>query len=117
LEHLHGAIHDGNFETSAFPLRTAQIGVLVAARWRQPRDDARAIQWAREAFTTLDPRGVGGAYVNYAGRDDGRAVATYPRAVADRLSLVKKKYDPRNLFARNHNIAPVDYSAADKSAL
>ncbi|SPL99793.1 FAD linked oxidase-like protein [[Actinomadura] parvosata subsp. kistnae] len=57
--------------------------------------------WAR-----LAPH-VGGAYANFlatAGEDDVAAV--YPAATHRRLAAIKRRYDPRNLFAGNHNVRP-----------
>jgi FAD/FMN-containing dehydrogenase len=57
--------------------------------------------WAR-----LAPH-VNGAYANFltaATEDDVAAI--YPTETYNRLAAVKHRYDPGNLFARNHNVRP-----------
>jgi FAD/FMN-containing dehydrogenase len=46
-----------------------------------------------------------GAYVNFLG-DEGQARvrAAYPGSTWDRLSRIKARYDPTNLFRMNQNI-------------
>ena len=47
------------------------------------------------------------AYVNFV-NDEGpeRVRAAYPGATWDRLAAIKARYDPENLFHRNHNVPP-----------
>ena len=49
-----------------------------------------------------------GAYVNYLGVGDAtdRVRAAYGDAKYDRLSALKSRFDPDNLFRFNQNIAP-----------
>lgn len=50
---------------------------------------------------------LSGAYANFlttATEEDVAAV--YPPATYERLAAVKRRYDPANLFARNHNVRP-----------
>ena len=48
-----------------------------------------------------------GSYVNFIS-DHGEdwMEAAYPGATWDRLRAIKRRYDPTNLFHRNHNIPP-----------
>jgi FAD/FMN-containing dehydrogenase len=48
-----------------------------------------------------------GAYVNFLG-DEGEARVhdAYPDATWRRLTDVKRRYDPTNLFRRNQNVSP-----------
>jgi len=48
-----------------------------------------------------------GAYVGFLGSaEEADVAAAYPRATYERLAAVKRRYDPGNLFGRNHNIRP-----------
>ena len=48
-----------------------------------------------------------GAYVNFLGDDSEAGLrAAYPGSTWERLAAVKARYDPTNLFRRNHNIPP-----------
>ena len=71
---------------------------------------APAVQAARPALDALWGRlapHVTGAYANFltsATEDDVAAI--YPVETYQRLTAVKRRYDPGNLFARNHNVRP-----------
>jgi FAD/FMN-containing dehydrogenase len=65
-----------------------------------------------EVEQTLGPwqavaaRGAG-TYVNFQGSATAEDLAAaYPPATMARLTAVKRAYDPDNVFALNHNIAP-----------
>jgi len=62
--------------------------------------------WARGYWEAVHPYTLGGAYVNFL-MDEGadRIKATY-RGNYDRLTQVKRKYDPDNFFRVNQNIRP-----------
>jgi FAD/FMN-containing dehydrogenase len=62
--------------------------------------------WARNYWTAIQPFATGGAYINFMmdeGQDPIRA--TYGKNF-DKLTKIKKKYDPTNLFRVNQNIKP-----------
>jgi hypothetical protein len=110
IEHLHGAFTDGGAETSSFPLRWASFGILLSARWPDPSQDDAAIKWVQETFSRLDPQSVSPAYSNYTANDDHRAVRAFDK-MAGRLAAIKSRYDPSNLFFRNHNLKPANRKA------
>ncbi|HXL94932.1 MAG TPA: BBE domain-containing protein [Streptosporangiaceae bacterium] len=48
-----------------------------------------------------------GAYVSFLGSaTDADIAAAYPPATYQRLTAIKRRYDPGNVFRRNHNIRP-----------
>lgn len=104
IEHLHGNIRRQPSGESAFPLRDANFGVLIAARWPHAELDALSIAWVREFYATLDPNGASPSYSNYSGADDDRSFASLQDIDRQRLGHVKRKYDPHNLFKRNHTL-------------
>lgn len=107
IEHLHGAYRlDRSCVSSAFPLRWAQFGVLIAARWKDASADDANIAWVRSVHASLGTAGVSASYSNYTPADDSRAIAAYAGPIANRLARVKAQFDPNNLFRRNHNIVP-----------
>ncbi|MEX2246862.1 MAG: FAD-binding oxidoreductase [Dehalococcoidia bacterium] len=79
----------------------------VAASWEQPGDDAANIAWARGAWEELRPFSTGGTYVNFLTEEEtgDRVLQAYGEHVG-RLSGIKAKWDPANLFRLNKNIAP-----------
>lgn len=109
IEHLHGAFHDEDEHTSAFPLRWASFGVLFSARWEAAADDVAGRAWARESVRALDPNGRGGSYSNYTSADDPRALADFARtqSIRDRLTSVKRRVDPTGIFGSAHLQPPI----------
>jgi UDP-N-acetylenolpyruvoylglucosamine reductase len=64
-------------------------------------------KWTKECWEAIHPFSSGGAYSNFMMADEGddRVKATYGSNY-DKLSSIKKKYDPDNLFRVNQNIKP-----------
>lgn len=73
-----------------------------------PSLDATAAHtgWLDDFATALD-QGDDGKYVNFV-LDEGEAGVhqAYPGATWDRLTALKRHYDPTNLFRLNQNIPP-----------
>ena len=62
--------------------------------------------WTINYWEALHPYSAGGAYVNFMMEEgQSRVLATY-RDNFDRLSKIKSRYDPGNLFRVNQNILP-----------
>jgi FAD/FMN-containing dehydrogenase len=106
LRALGGAMARVPEDATAFAHRTRGIMVNVAAFY-----DGEADRPAREAWVTnlvdVLGRGDDAAYVNFLGVDDpDRVRAAYPGPTWDRLRAIKARYDPTNLFRRNHNVPP-----------
>jgi len=82
----------------------------VHGRWQDRGKDSACIGWARDLFNATAPFATGNVYVNFLTNDEGdRVRAAYGRNY-DRLSKLKNKYDPRNLFRLNQNIRPLAYA-------
>ncbi len=64
--------------------------------------------WARAFWADLVPHASGvGSYVNFMSDiDEDRVIASYGPEKYERLSLLKAKYDPENVFHLNANIRP-----------
>jgi hypothetical protein len=61
---------------------------------------------ALAAWPALAAR-TSGAYAGFLGpTTDAGIAAAYPAATYRRLAEVKRRYDPGNVFRRNHNIRP-----------
>jgi FAD/FMN-containing dehydrogenase len=106
LRVLGGAMARVPADETAFAHRQRRILVNVAAFYDGPQDKPIREAWTKAFASALD-QGCCGAYVGFVG-DDGEsgARAAYPGATWDRLAAVKARYDPTNLFRRNHNIPP-----------
>ncbi len=102
---LGGAIEDVSEEETAFPHRRVPFISTPGVRWHDRTDDGRVIGWLREASRRIQEHAVPGAYVNFITEPEGRVRDAYG-ANLNRLSEVKRAYDPTNLFRANQNVPP-----------
>ncbi|TDD68632.1 FAD-binding oxidoreductase [Jiangella aurantiaca] len=103
---LGGAISRVADDATAYAHRGRAFMVNVASFLDGPDTRAEREQWVLDTAAIAE-NGAPGAYVNFLG-DDGpaRAREAYPGATWERLTQVKRQYDPDNLFHRNVNIPP-----------
>ncbi len=103
---LGGAMARVPVEDTAFAHRNRRIMVNVAALYEHPEEAAKHEAWVA-GFAAALGKGDSGVYVNFLG-DEGEARVhdVYPGETWNRLAAVKARYDPTNLFRRNHNIPP-----------
>ena len=107
VAHLGGAVNRVPVTSTAYPHRDVNFVVNVHTRWGEASQDQACIGWAREFFGRMAPHATGGVYVNFMPEDETQRVsggAYGPNY--ERLSRLKTKYDPGNLFRRNQNIQP-----------
>jgi FAD/FMN-containing dehydrogenase len=106
LQAYGGAIADIADEDTAFSQRDARFELVCAARWTDPAEDDVRIDEARRYAATVEPF-ASGAYVNVLGNEGARGVRrAYGPEKLTRLSALKTKYDPNNVFHLNQNIPP-----------
>jgi hypothetical protein len=75
--------------------------------WEDPADDDRVRQWVRDVCADVRPWSMDAVYLNFlTDPDPDRMVAALGEANYGRLTEVKRRYDPDNVFHLNHNIAP-----------
>ncbi|HEY4109345.1 FAD-dependent oxidoreductase [Puia sp.] len=95
----------GNNDT-AWNYRNATWAMVIAGVDPDPENDKLITTWARSYWEALHPHSAGGSYINFMMEEgDDRIKATYGDNYP-RLVVVKKKYDPANLFCVNQNINP-----------
>jgi len=108
IEYLRGAISEEADGQSSFPLRDAPYMCTAWASWIEPRHDAENIAWSRRTVEDLRDWQHQGGYVNYMLQDDPTDVVAeiYGSANYDRLTQVKRRYDPQNVFRTYRNVLP-----------
>jgi FAD/FMN-containing dehydrogenase len=106
LRVLGGAMARVPDDATAFAHRRSRIMANVAAMYPSPAEAPTHEAWLDETATVLRQDDAG-AYVNFLA-DEGaeRVRAAYPGETWDRLTAVKRRYDPDNLFSLNQNIPP-----------
>jgi FAD/FMN-containing dehydrogenase len=112
---IDGACHRVGASETAFGFRDASLAVGIGATWREPKDDADNIDWARAYFDAIEPTAMAGGYVNFSSDDDRARVRANYRHNHRRLVEVKRHYDPDNLFRLNQNIRPDGDEGSDAS--
>lgn len=107
---LGGAFSRVPEEETAYPNRSARYLLNIYGFWPRPEDDVRLTEFARKAHGSMQPFAEHGEYLNFLGgeerQDEDAARRTYGPDKYERLLALKQRYDPGNLFSRNHNIAP-----------
>jgi FAD/FMN-containing dehydrogenase len=103
---LGGATSRVALDATAYPHRNANFVMNVHTRWREQADERRSIDWARQLFAETAPHATGGVYVNFMPEDEIDRVASAYGANYARLTALKAKYDPGNLFRLNQNVRP-----------
>ena len=108
LRVLGGAMARVPADATAFAHRGSRIMANVAAFYEGPADKPARQAWGDELAAALR-QDDGGAYVGFLA-DDGEAWVhqAYPASTWERLAAVKRRYDPTNLFRRNHNVPPAN---------
>jgi FAD/FMN-containing dehydrogenase len=103
---IHGAAARVPIDATAFPHRGG-IHMGIYSLWNDAAQDAMNVQWVRSVWESMQPYIPGGVYVNELGEDEGsdRVRLAYGPNYA-RLTQIKRKYDPTNLFRLNANILP-----------
>ena len=99
-----GAVKRVDELATAFPHRNAETMLIIAGGWHDPALDDESIALCREWFYQLVPF-TGGYYDNI--DFDGAEVAGNYGPSYERLTQIKGRFDPGNLFRLNNNVEPV----------
>jgi len=104
---LGGALNKLREDHSAAGNRDARYVFNITGQWESSNDDSKNIQWARTAWTDMKSFSTGGTYINFLTEDEGneRNEAAFGKGMT-RLSEIKSKWDPENIFRSNRNIKP-----------
>ena len=104
---LDGMLNRLREEYSPMGHRNAAYVLNITASWEKAEDDRANIEWARQAWSDMRRFSTGSTYINFLTEEEGeeRIRAAYGKNY-DQLVKVKTKWDPKNLFRMNKNIAP-----------
>ncbi len=106
IAHVGGAMARVPADATAYPQRKAHFIMNVHTRWREASQDAACIGWARKLFDAAAKYAIGSAYVNFMPEDETDRIEKVYGSNFKRLTAIKRKYDPDNLFRSNQNIKP-----------
>ncbi len=100
------SVHQIGAEDTAFNYRSTRWAGVTFGVDPDPANAPKLRDWAVAYWEALHPHSAGGAYVNFMMEEgQARIEATY-RSNYQRLTQLKGRYDPSNLFRINQNIKP-----------
>jgi hypothetical protein len=117
LMHLYpidGAVRRVGADATAWGARNATWSMVIAGI-DSAAESAEALKhWGRAYWQAVHPFNLEGGYVNFLMDEPaGRVQASYGDNY-ERLSRIKAKFDPTNLFRVNHNIEPAKSARASR---
>jgi hypothetical protein len=91
---------------NAFGFRRTGFEFWIHSYWQRAGDRQKSWAWVESFFSAMEPLSTGAVYVNDL-EDEGeaRVRAAYGDKY-ERLSLIKRRFDPDNFFRVNQNIPP-----------
>jgi FAD/FMN-containing dehydrogenase len=103
-----GAMARVGEEETAFANRGVPYLFGIEGNWDRQADSERNLAWVRDTFADLRHFSTGGVYLNFPGflEEGEQLLREGYGGNYERLSAVKTKYDPGNLFRLNANIQP-----------
>jgi FAD binding domain/Berberine and berberine like len=110
LMHLYpidGAVRRVAKDATPWAARDASWSMVIAGISSEPKDAGALRTWGRAYWEAIHPFNLKGAYVNFMDADEAnnRVELSYG-GNHKRLTAIKAKYDPNNLFRVNQNIKP-----------
>ena len=104
---IDGAVHRRQANDTAWSTRDATWSMVIVGLSPDPDDVPMIREWAKGYWGAVHPHNLPGAYPNFMMDDEGdaRVRASFGENYG-RLTSLKHKYDPENLFKVNQNIAP-----------
>ena len=103
---ISGAASRVGAEDTPWAYRDAKYAGVIIGVDADPANADKITKWCKDYWEALHPYSSGGAYSNFM-MDEGqeRVQASY-KYNYNRLTRIKKQYDPNNLFKVNQNIIP-----------
>jgi len=103
---IDGAVHRVAEGDTAWSYREANWAGVIVGVDPDPANKDILRDWAVGYWDAIHPFSSGGAYVNFLMEEGQERVQASYRGNYDRLTKIKAKYDPNNLFKVNQNILP-----------
>jgi FAD binding domain/Berberine and berberine like len=106
IEYYGGVASRVGVSETAFAQRQAQYNVAILAQWVDPGESRRHVGWARGLADSMRPFSSRAYFLNFLGEEEEDTIKAAFGPNYDRLTSIKKKYDPENFFCMNQNINP-----------
>ncbi len=104
---INGVVNKVDSTATPWAYRDANYAEVIIGVDPDSANDEKITKWCKEYWNAAHPYSSGGAYLNFEMSEDGndRVKKSYGKNY-ERLSAIKKKYDPDNFFRVNQNIKP-----------
>jgi FAD/FMN-containing dehydrogenase len=94
-------------DATAFVHRDALYSIQYYSQWTRATDTPRRMAMSNRVYQAMRPYVSGYAYLNYPDVDLPDYARAYWGDNLARLSQVKSKYDPENIFRHGQSVPPV----------
>jgi FAD/FMN-containing dehydrogenase len=91
---------------TAWAYRDAKYAGVIVGIDPDPSNAETITKWCKEYWEAIHPYSSGGAYLNFIMNEGQERIKASYKENYDRLTRIKKKYDPNNFFRVNQNILP-----------
>jgi hypothetical protein len=105
FQHSGGAIGRVAADATAFPHRRSRLNMFAVARWDLVRDGAPHMAYVKDYWSKLQ-HFTNGYYTNEVANEPQKQVDENYQGNIGRLTELKNRYDPTNLFRLNANVKP-----------
>ena len=103
---ISGAASRVSNEATPWAYRDAKYAGVIVGVSPNPDDADKITNWCKDYWEALHPYSSGGAYSNFMMNEGQDRVKASYKHNYERLTKIKKKYDPTNFFRVNQNIQP-----------
>lgn len=100
-------------EETPWAYRDAKYAGVIVGVDPDPANAGKITQWCKAYWEAIHPYSSGGAYLNFIMNEGQDRIKASYKDNYDRLTQIKRQYDPRNLFKVNQNILPKAEPVAD----
>jgi FAD/FMN-containing dehydrogenase len=108
---IDGAVRSVPAGATPFAYRDGGWAGIIAGVDPDPANADLVSQWARDYWQELHPTSAGGAYINFMMNEGQDRIKASYRGNYERLTQIKNRYDPENIFHINQNILPASASS------
>ena len=105
---ISGAAGRVGREETPWAYRDAKYAGVIVGVDQDPANVDKITHWCKEYWEGLHPHSAGGAYSNFMMDEGQERIKASFKHNYDRLTRIKKRYDPENFFRVNQNIQPGD---------
>jgi Berberine and berberine like len=99
-------------DATAFPYRGGGWAGVIVGVDPDPANAGLIAQWARDYWQALHPTSAGSGYINFMMSEGQDRIEESYRGNYERLTQIKRRYDPDNVFHINQNIQPASRPSA-----